>query len=101
MTDAGGAETPRPNFVYRHKLVHYYGDGLEQPGASAEPRPEEWELFDLEADPFELHSLHDDPAHARALAELRAELGRLSDEVGDTEPGADPRRARVRNEELA
>lgn len=35
------------------------------------------------------------------LLELRAELGRLSDEVGDTEPGADPRRARVHTEELA
>jgi arylsulfatase A-like enzyme len=76
----------------RHKLVHYYGEGLEQPGASVEPRPEEWELFDLEADPFELHNLADDPQHMGLLQDLRAELRRLSSEVGDIEPEADPRR---------
>lgn len=77
----------------RHKLVHYHGATIEQPGASPEPRPEEWELFDLEADPFELRSLHDDPDHADTLAELRAELRRLAAEVGDLEPDTDPRRA--------
>ena len=75
----------------QHKLVHYYGEALEQPGAADEPRPEEWELFDLAADPFELRSLHDDPAHAGLLAELRAELERLSGEVGDVAPAQDPR----------
>ena len=78
----------------RHKLVHYYSDPLDQPGAAHDPHPEEWELFDLEADPFELHSLHDDPAHSGVLAELRAELDRLSDEVGDITPAHDPRRRR-------
>jgi arylsulfatase A-like enzyme len=76
----------------RHKLIHYYNEALGQPGAWDEPHPEEWELFDLVADPWELHSLHDDPAHAGLLTELRAELGRLSDEVGDVAPDADPRR---------
>ncbi len=74
-----------------HKLVHYYGEWLGQPGASDDRRPEEWELFDLLADPFELHSLHDDPDHADLLAGLQAELGRLSHEAGDVEPSADPR----------
>jgi arylsulfatase A-like enzyme len=76
----------------RHKLIHYYNEPLGQPGASYEPHPEEWELFDLVADPWELHSLHDDPAHADLRAELRAELARLSDEVGDIAPDRDPRR---------
>jgi len=75
----------------RHKLVHYYGEGLGQPGAAAEPRPEEWELFDLEADPFELRSLHDDPDHHAILEDLRAQLQRLCSESGDVEPDADPR----------
>ncbi|MGH2417415.1 MAG: sulfatase/phosphatase domain-containing protein, partial [Candidatus Limnocylindria bacterium] len=79
----------------RYKLVHYYGEALDQPGATDEPRPEEWELFDLEADPFELHSLHDDPSHASLLAELRAELARLVAELGDVAPAGDPR-ARAR-----
>ncbi len=82
----------------RHKLVHYYGEGLEQPGTGDEPRPEEWELFDLQADPWELQSLHDDPAHSGLLAELRAELRRLSDAAGDVEPHVDPRRSSARME---
>jgi arylsulfatase A-like enzyme len=76
-----------------HKLVHYYGEGMHQPGASDDPRPEEWELFDLDADPFELNSLHDDPGKADLLGTLRAELRQLSDEAGDVEPAADPRRS--------
>jgi arylsulfatase A-like enzyme len=75
----------------QHKLVHYYNQALEQPGAVDDPRPEEWELFDLVADPFELQSLHDVPAHAAVLADLRAELERLGDEVGDVRPARDPR----------
>jgi arylsulfatase A-like enzyme len=74
-----------------HKLVHYYNAALEQPGARDAPRPEEWELFDLEADPWELRSVHDDPTQAGLLGELREELERLSDEVGDIAPGNDPR----------
>ena len=76
----------------RHKLVHYYGQGLDQPGTGDEPRPEELELFDLEADPFELRSLHDDPAHATVLADLRIELDRLVADVGDQAPPPSPLR---------
>ena len=72
----------------RYKLVHYYAAALDQPGAVDEPRPEEWELFDLAEDPFELHSLHDDRSRAGVMAELREELERLSHEVGDTAPPA-------------
>jgi arylsulfatase A-like enzyme len=85
--------------THRHKLVHYYGEGLDQPGTGPGSRPEEWELFDLEADPFELTSMHDDPAHADLLGDLRDELDRLSDEVGDVAPDADPRRSIARTKE--
>jgi len=61
----------------RHKLVHYYDP------------PQEWELFDLQEDPFEMRSLDGDRAHAAAFAELRVALDRLSDEVGDISPTAD------------
>ena len=43
------------------------------------------QLFDLEADPWELHNLADDPAHTVKLAELRSELVRWRDEWDDTE----------------
>jgi hypothetical protein len=46
--------------------------------------PPEWELFDLERDPREMHSLHDDPAYAGVLADLQTRLRALQAEVGDT-----------------
>jgi len=67
----------------RHKLIYYYGDALGQPGAVDTAWPPEWELFDLEQDPHELHNVYDDPAYAGVVAELRAELRRLQEQVGD------------------
>jgi arylsulfatase A-like enzyme len=58
----------------RHKLIYYYGDALGQP---------EWELFDLESDPYELHNVYDDPAYADVVCDLRRELRRLQEKVGD------------------
>ncbi len=59
----------------RHKLIYYY---------ETEPAPPEWELFDLERDPREVHSVHGDPAYAGIESELRSELHRLRVGVGDT-----------------
>lgn len=67
----------------RWKLVRYYADGLGLPGTGARAMPPEWELFDLESDPHELHSLHDDPDHAGIFHDLREQLARLQREVGD------------------
>ena len=43
----------------------------------------EWELFDLENDPFEMHNLIDDTAYAGVIRELKDELHRLQSELGD------------------
>jgi arylsulfatase A-like enzyme len=48
----------------RHKLIHYYEIG-------------EWELFDLESDPDELRSIHDDPAYQEIVEELKIRLDAL------------------------
>lgn len=72
--------------THRHKLIHYYNEPLGQPGAEHDPRPQEWELFDLWDDPWELTSRYDDPAYAPVRRELEAELERLATEVGDTPP---------------
>jgi arylsulfatase A-like enzyme len=69
----------------RYKLVYYYAEPCGAPGAFDEPRPPEWELFDLERDPHELRNVHADPAYAEVASELKAELRRLQDELGDTE----------------
>jgi arylsulfatase A-like enzyme len=72
--------------THDRKLVHYYGSGCGQPGASTEETGEEWELFDLERDPRELHSVLDDPDYASDLARLRAELDAVAISLGDTVP---------------
>ena len=38
---------------------------------------DEWELFDLEQDPMQLHNLYGEPGMEAVTAELRAELHRL------------------------
>jgi len=54
----------------RYKLIHYY-------------ETDEWECFDLEADPNELNSVYDDPGYVSVVAELEEELGRLREKYGD------------------
>ncbi|MFI3316083.1 MAG: sulfatase [Rikenellaceae bacterium] len=53
----------------RYKLIHYYYD------------MDEWELFDLQEDPFELNNLYDDPSQAQKVEELKAQLDALKEEV--------------------
>jgi len=67
----------------RYKLVYYYGQALGQPGAVDEPREPEWELFDLEADPLEMHSVYGDPRYADVAEELKGELRRLQEQARD------------------
>jgi len=59
----------------RYKIVHFY-------------ELEEWELYDLEADPHELRSVFDDPAYAAVRKEMKAELRRLQEHYRDEEPYA-------------
>ncbi len=67
----------------RYKLIYYYSDAMGQPGAIDETYEPEWELFDLANDPYELHSVYDDPAYADIVEELKEEMHRLQAELGD------------------
>ena len=67
----------------RYKLIYYYSDALDQPGAIDETYEPEWELFDLEKDPRELNSVVDDPKYADIVKNLKKELHRLQAEAGD------------------
>ena len=57
-----------------HKLIYFYNLN-------------EWELYDLKADPNEMHSVYDDPAYADIQAELHADLKRLRENLN---VGEDP-----------
>lgn len=68
------------------KLVHYYGSGCGQPGASERVTDPEWEMFDLERDPAEMQSVAEDPAYAEDLQRLRLLLDGLARDVEDQIP---------------
>jgi arylsulfatase A-like enzyme len=53
-----------------HKLIYFW-------------KKNQWEAFDLRNDPHELRNIYDDPKHAQVVAELKAELARLKNEVKD------------------
>lgn len=73
-----------------HKLIHYPGHGSGADGAGTDPRPAARELFDLTADPHELHNRYDDPRYADVVRDLTDRLAALQREVGDTPDGRLP-----------
>ncbi len=66
-----------------HKLIGYYNDPLDQPGARGPSNPMEWELFDLVNDPLEVNNLFGRPEVEQVTADLLVELARLQQSVGD------------------
>ncbi len=57
----------------RYKLIHFYHD------------IDEWELFDLQADPLEMKNVYDDPAYAKVKADLHKRLEAARVKFQDTE----------------
>ena len=55
----------------RYKLIRFYGD------------MDEWELFDLQADPREMNNLYGKTGYEGITGELRAELKRLQEQYDD------------------
>ena len=50
---------------------------------------DQWELFDLVHDPYELHNLYGQPGTESLTVSLKAELARLKRAVGDNDQLAD------------
>ncbi len=67
----------------QYKLIYYYGEALGTSGSTDLGTPKTWELFDLQADPYELTNLYDDPAMQPVVAELKAQLSTLQAAVHD------------------
>src|SRR5882672_12600270 len=55
-----------------HKLIYFW-------------KKDQWELFDLVNDPFELHNLYGQPGQENLTATLKGELLRLKQAVRDDE----------------
>ncbi len=71
----------------QHKLIRFY--------ALQGEKLNDWELFDLQRDPHELHSVYGDADYAKVQAELTAELTRLR-ELYRVPPDDDIGRAKKR-----
>ncbi len=69
----------------RYKLIFFYGLPLGMSGADKQPAKVGWELYDLEADPYEMKNVYEEPAYADAVQRLKKELLRLKRELGDTD----------------
>jgi len=61
----------------RYKLIHYYKLS-DFPDA-----PEEFELYNLQEDPGELHNLYSQPGYAGLTRQLMERIGQLRQETGD------------------
>ena len=59
-----------------HKLIYFW-------------KKNQWEMYDLIADPSELHNLYSDPEQAETVVKLKAELYRLKKELKDDDQFAD------------
>ena len=79
-----------------HKLIYYYGEPLGQKDTElvrswvkgsprVEPTEPEWELFDLDRDPREMHNRASDPEYAPLFAGLKKRLLEKKKAVGDTD----------------
>ena len=55
----------------RYKLIHFYND------------IDEWELYDLQEDPTEMHNLYGQPGYEEVTRELHAELKKLQAQYKD------------------
>ncbi len=53
-----------------HKLIYFH-------------RIDQWECYDLENDPHEMNNVYADPAYVAVVVELKQELERLQQELGD------------------
>jgi arylsulfatase A-like enzyme len=66
-----------------HGVAKHYGVRTERYTLAHFYTSDEWELFDLEKDPKQLRSVYADPAYAKTVAELKAELERLRTQYVD------------------
>lgn len=69
----------------RYKLLFVYGDALHTSGSSDYVSPPSWEFFDLQVDPKENHNAINDKTYQGIIKQLKAEMMRLRQQVGDTD----------------
>jgi arylsulfatase A-like enzyme len=87
----------RKSFYYRyyhepghHNTRQHYGVRTDTHKLIYYPTIQQWEAFDLVNDPAEMRNIYGEPAAQGMVAELKKELARLRNELGDEDQFADP-----------
>ena len=70
--------------THRHKLIYWYNQECGEPGANPGSDPPEWELFDLERDPYEMVNRYRDPDYADTVRDMTRRLNEKMAAIGDT-----------------
>jgi len=66
-----------------HQVQQHYGVRTDRYKLIYFHRLDQWELYDLQADPAELNNVYADPAFAGTVKDLKAELRRLRRQLND------------------
>ncbi|MCK5101830.1 MAG: sulfatase [Cyclobacteriaceae bacterium] len=69
----------------RYKLIFFYGQHLNMPGAHRENTEPAWEFYDLQNDPKEDYNAYSDPGYTKIIDQMKEELIKLRKEIGDTD----------------
>ncbi|MBT29805.1 MAG: acetylglucosamine-6-sulfatase [Thalassobius sp.] len=69
----------------RYKLIFFYGQALDMPGAINENTNPTWEFYDLQEDPKELNNAFNDPKYQEVIAKMKQRLIELKNQTGDTD----------------
>ncbi|HZZ78407.1 MAG TPA: sulfatase [Gemmataceae bacterium] len=67
----------------RYTLANFYGKALGMKGARNKELAPEWELYDNQKDPQQIHNVYADPAYATVVRELKMELEKAKRAAGD------------------
>jgi len=69
----------------RYKLIFFYGQPLDMPGADKESTAPAWEFYDLKHDPLENHNAIAYPEYADAIQKMKNDLLIQKQKAADTD----------------
>src|SRR5262245_50687886 len=71
------------HYPMHHRVQPHYGVRTERHKLIYFNKLDQWELYDLQKDPHELHNVYAEPAYAGVVTSLKAEMNRLKTELKD------------------